>query len=72
MISRWAYEGLAVEKSVNNSYSSKTFEFELEKSQSKRKTENWLPQIKSRILTLQNPEENTKNELSEAKVVLIN
>lgn len=72
MISRWAYEGLAVEQSIDNSLSEKTFEFELEKSQAKWKKDYWLPQMKLRIVTLQTPAEHTKKELNEARTVLIN
>jgi hypothetical protein len=72
MISRWAYEGLAVEQSVDNSLSEKTFTFELEKSQAKWKKDYWLPEIKSRIQTLQTPDEHTKKELQGARTILIN
>ena len=72
MVSRWAYEGLAVKQSVDNSLARKTFEFELEKSQSKWKKDYWLPEIKSRIFTLQTPENHTKKELKEARTILIN
>ncbi|MCR9173861.1 MAG: ATP-binding cassette domain-containing protein [bacterium] len=72
MISRWAYEGLAVEQSIDNSLMKKTFEFELEKSESKWKKDYWLPEIQSRIVTLQTPEEHTEKELEEARTILIN
>lgn len=72
MISRWAYEGLAVEQSVDNSLSEKTFTFELDKSQAKWKKDYWLPEIKSRIQTLQTPDEHTKKELQDARTILIN
>ena len=72
MISRWAYEGLAVEQSIDNSLSEKTFQFELEKSQAKWKKDYWLPELKSRMVTLQTPDEHTDKELEDARTILIN
>ncbi|GAB5418483.1 MAG: ATP-binding cassette domain-containing protein [Crocinitomicaceae bacterium] len=72
MVSRWAYEGLAVEQSVDNSLSAPTFEFELEKSQSKWKKDYWLPEIKAQIQILQTPNDHTKEEMALAKTILIN
>ncbi|XOV68115.1 MAG: ATP-binding cassette domain-containing protein [Fluviicola sp.] len=72
MVSRWAYEALAVEQSIDNSLSKKTFQFELEKSEAKWKKDYWLPKIKSSIVVLQTPEEHTEEELKAARTILIN
>lgn len=72
MISRWAYEGLAVEQSVDNSLSSVTFEYELEKSQSKWKKDYWMPEIKSQMQILLHPTEHSKKEQELAKTILFN
>jgi hypothetical protein len=72
MVSRWAYEGLAVEQSVDNSLSAATFEFELEKSQSKWKKDYWLPEINTHIQALQNRDEFTKDEIKRSQTILIN
>lgn len=72
MISRWAYEGLVVEQSIDNSLAKKTFEFKLEKSQAKWKKDYWLPEIKSRILTLQTRNEHSDQEIKDARTLLIN
>ena len=72
MVSRWAYEGLAVEQSVGNSLSAPTFAFELEKSQSKWKKDYWLPKLKAQVQVLQNPSEHTKEARELARTLLIN
>lgn len=71
MISRWAYEALAVEQSVDNRLSEKTFEFELERSQAKWKKDYWLPAVKSELQTLRTPEDHTDEEIKESRAILL-
>jgi len=72
MISRWAYEALAVEQSVDNKLTEKTFEFELERSEAKWKKDYWLPAIKSELQILRSPNDHTPDERKKAQTLLLN
>jgi ABC-type multidrug transport system ATPase subunit/uncharacterized tellurite resistance protein B-like protein len=71
MISRWAYEALAVEQSIDNRHSKKTFEFNLERSQAKWKKDYWLPAVKSNLQKLRNSEKYSTSEVETARQLLI-
>lgn len=72
MVSRWAYEAIAVEQCSNNSLSQKTFEFNVLKSEAKWKQDYWLPEIRSRIQLLQEQDKHDPRKVENARQLLIN
>lgn len=52
MVSRWAYEGLAVEQVTNNELESLLLDFKCIKSKAQWKKDYWLPQMKTNLNSL--------------------
>lgn len=72
MVSRWAYESLAVEQFKENKLTKQTYEFEAEKSQAKWRNDYWLPEIQSQIDILLEQDKHAKYEVDNARELLIN
>ncbi len=72
MVSRWAYEGLAVEQCSNNALSKETFDYNVLKSEAKWKQDYWLPEIRTRIGILIEAEAYGKSKAASARKLLIN
>jgi hypothetical protein len=72
MVSRWAYEALAVEQASNNELENYYFEEKMEQSQAKWKKDFWMPEIRRQMDVLVKSE-GVKSEASEhAEKILIN
>ena len=55
MVSRWAYEGLAVEQVTNNKLEVLVLDFKCKKSKAQWKKDYWLPQMKSNLAIILDP-----------------
>jgi len=52
MASKWAYEALAVHQFKNNAYQKPFFEFEKAISQATYRKDYWIPELRKRVITL--------------------
>ncbi len=72
MVSRWAYEALVVEQTVNNELESYLFETKVSTTASAWKKDFWIPEIKKNLEILRNSSAGEDNSsISESKKLLI-
>tara|TARA_Y100000385_G_scaffold291429_1_gene369374 strand:+ start:6686 stop:7303 length:618 start_codon:yes stop_codon:yes gene_type:complete len=72
MVSRWAYEALAVEQASNNQLEKNYFDQKMKQSQAKWKKDFWVPEIKKQMDILVRSDENSEETMTHARQILIN
>ena len=72
MVSRWAYEALAVEQASNNQLEKNYFDQKMKQSQAKWKKDFWVPEIKKQMDILVRIDENSEETMTHARQILIN
>jgi hypothetical protein len=70
MVSRWAYEGLAVEQVTNNELESLLLDFKCKKSKAQWKKDYWLPQMKTNLNSLVSPGADRETRTMAAEVLI--
>jgi hypothetical protein len=72
MVSRWAYEALAVEQASNNKLEKHYFKQKMAQSQAKWKKDFWVPEIKKQMDIITRSDVETSEATDHAQKILVN
>lgn len=72
MVSRWAYEALAVEHSTNNELENYFFKHKVKASESAWKKDYWVPEIRKQLRMIKSKDLTNDKAILESKKILIN